>query len=66
MPDITMCMDNQCKRNADCYRYMAVPSEYRQSYFRDSPRDSLVTPDCYYFMAIKEGDKLRDGGIPTA
>jgi len=32
MPDITMCCNIQCKDRFDCYRFMANPSEYRQSY----------------------------------
>ena len=32
MPDIAMCLNEECPRKAECYRYMARPSEYRQSY----------------------------------
>ena len=31
MPDISMCQNDKCKINKECYRYMAIPSGY-QSY----------------------------------
>lgn len=34
MPDFTMCTNFDCPVRASCYRYLAVPSEYRQSYRR--------------------------------
>ena len=30
MPDITMCTNEECK--LDCYRRLAIPSQYKQSY----------------------------------
>ena len=38
MPDITMCLDHQCSKKNNCYRYLAKPSPY-QSYFVGSPRN---------------------------
>ena len=38
MPDITKCNDDSCKKRKKCYRYWSEPSEYRQSYFMESPR----------------------------
>ena len=32
MPDISMCMNSDCKHKSICYRYSAIPNEYRQSY----------------------------------
>ena len=46
MPDISMCNDYSCPQFEKCYRAQAKPSEYRQSYFRDSPRDK---DGCNYF-----------------
>jgi hypothetical protein len=37
MPDITMCLDHNCKQNKTCFRYLAKPSQY-QSYFVGSPK----------------------------
>lgn len=38
MPDIAMCNDYSCPDFNRCYRAQAKPSEYRQSYFAESPR----------------------------
>lgn len=46
MADITMCMDNECPQNKTCYRYNAIPNEFRQSYFANSPRKG---EDCEYY-----------------
>ena len=32
MPDIAMCKGKDCSLKDKCYRYMAEPDEYRQSY----------------------------------
>jgi len=30
-PDITMCSGQECPKKDTCFRYLAKPSEYRQS-----------------------------------
>jgi len=37
MPDISMCEGGNCPLKETCYRYKAVPNEYRQSYFETPP-----------------------------
>jgi len=32
MIDITMCVNKKCPLNSGCYRFMAIPHEYRQSW----------------------------------
>ena len=32
MNDITMCQNENCERKLECYRYMAVPDDYWQSF----------------------------------
>jgi hypothetical protein len=32
MPDISMCLNKNCPSRFCCYRYMAKPSEFRQTY----------------------------------
>ena len=32
MVDISMCSAEKCKRKNTCYRYLATPDTYRQSY----------------------------------
>lgn len=44
MPDIAMCRDSDCPQRAVCYRYRAVPSEFSQSFFMSSPRESGGCP----------------------
>jgi hypothetical protein len=39
MPDITMCKGDDCPLKDKCYRFLASPSEYAQSYFVDAPYD---------------------------
>ena len=59
MPDISMCNgvkisledpDSICPMRNNCYRYMAKPSEFRQSFFIGAP--FIPEPDgtsCEYF-----------------
>ncbi len=37
MPDITMCSGEGCELKETCYRYKAIPNEYRQSFFKQPP-----------------------------
>jgi len=39
MPDITMCSGTDCPLKETCYRYIATPSQFRQSYFAEPPYD---------------------------
>lgn len=32
MPDISMCRTKKCPRESRCYRQLAKPNQYRQSY----------------------------------
>ena len=36
MPDIAMCKNQECPVRLKCYRFVAIPSEYRQSYMNFS------------------------------
>lgn len=40
MPDIAMCEGFGCPWKEDCYRFTAKPSEWRQSYFMETPFDA--------------------------
>lgn len=46
MPDITMCNGTGCEIKEKCYRYRATPSDFRQSYFLNSPNKGL---ECDYY-----------------
>lgn len=61
MPDISMCHGKTCVDGfkSNCYRYRAVPSDYRQSYLVDSPYDT-VKKTCRYFWTIEPHDRIRN------
>ncbi len=40
MADITMCLNKKCPLKEKCYRFMARPSEYRQSYEAYKPDEN--------------------------
>lgn len=59
MPDICMCHDDNCPSKNVCYRFMAIPSQYLQSYFLNSPRLEKSDTRCEYFMEIYKEDKIK-------
>lgn len=56
MPDITMCVNTRCLMRTSCYRYMAVPSQYRQSFSKFESR----LGDCEFHMAIGAREIIED------
>lgn len=48
MPDITMCDNKKCPSHARCYRFMARPDRYQQSYGAFDPGDGK---QCDYFLS---------------
>ncbi len=54
MPDITMCPGNDCPLKETCYRYKAIPSEYSQSYFIDTPYYAGI---CEHYWEIEKSIK---------
>lgn len=55
MPDISMCIGNDCTKKEKCYRFKAKPCEYAQSYFCDPPfeiKDGVL--ECGYFWPIEK------------
>jgi hypothetical protein len=48
MPDISMCSGDKCPLKENCYRFLAEPSEFRQSYFMTPPYNHQ-TKECEYF-----------------
>lgn len=57
MPDITMCDDKTCPMRGKCYRYLAIQSTHRQSYFMESPRDN---EKCDYFLAVQQRQRINE------
>ena len=66
MPDITMCCNCFCPLRKRCYRYRAVPDQYRQSWcnYRPFTVAKLSDPpiyetECNYFWEVNEAvDKI--------
>lgn len=56
MADITMCDGIKCPLKEDCYRFKAIPNEYRQSMFMETPFGKEKEGWCKYFsdMRIKD------------
>ncbi len=59
MPDITMCQYEECEKKFECYRYMAVISDFYQSY---ADFKNLCNKENGYdfFSKTRENDKLRN------
>lgn len=51
MPDISMCSNKECSRKEECYRFTAIPNEFRQAYadFEEIENGK----GCGYFMSNK-------------
>jgi hypothetical protein len=48
MPDIAMCKGDNCPSKHTCYRFLATPSEYVQSYFHPTPNTETGKCDEYW------------------
>jgi len=53
MPDITMCSGKNCPLKEKCYRFLATPNEYAQSYFESAPYNDGVKDDCKFYWEDK-------------
>lgn len=50
MPDISMCMNEDCIKKDTCYRHTALPSEYRQAYAMFTPENNTKENfNCKYY-----------------
>lgn len=58
MPDITMCKDENCNKKEKCHRFTAIPWNFGQSYFMNSPRKK---DGCVYFYPNDIYKKLENG-----
>ncbi len=57
MPDMSMCKGTDCPLKDTCYRYKAIASEFRQSYFFDLPYNK-EEEKCDYYWPTKI---MKDG-----
>ena len=58
MPDITMCSGDRCPLKYTCYRFLAEPNQYRQSFFYSPPFEATSDNTeftCKYYW--KEEDR---------
>jgi hypothetical protein len=60
MPDISMCDNDACPSRRLCYRYMADPDEYMQSYCNFTVYENR--DKCESFWPIEPGYRLREEG----
>jgi hypothetical protein len=54
MPDISMCSNSTCPLREQCYRFTAVPNEYRQSYGTFKPEIKGDKVECKHFIDNKK------------
>ena len=59
MPDIAMCKGDNCPSKQTCYRFLATPSEYRQSYFYPTP--TIVDKKCDEYWDARLIKKEKNG-----
>jgi hypothetical protein len=55
MPDITMCINSECPLSSKCWRFVAIPNPFRQSYTDFKPytnEDGELA--CDHFMEVHE------------
>lgn len=64
MTDIIMCDDQSCHMKKDCYRYRAIPNEYRQSYFMQSPRKHKICEEFIEFNTDTYRISQEDNCLP--
>ncbi len=57
MPDISMCVGNDCPLKETCYRYKAKPCEY-QTYFMNPPYED---GKCEYYWKMESKPNLPGG-----
>jgi len=60
MPDIAMCTGTNCPLRSNCYRHLATPSEFRQSWGGFSY--NTVSKSCSHFWDYKQ---YKDGKQKT-
>ena len=56
MPDISMCADGMCPLASGCFRFLAIPSSFRQSWFGGGRNG---TAECAYYWPVTEGKRVR-------
>ena len=60
MPDITQCKGIKCELRHSCYRYLANPFHFRQSYFTETPLKEDGSCDYYWEHKPKKNDRRTE------
>lgn len=60
MPDISMCSNKECPLREGCYRFLATPSEYWQSYCRFEPNKS---GECTMYWPVNNRRGVDEKGL---
>ena len=55
MPDISMCADEDCQMRESCYRFLAMPSQFKAY---GAFRRSEGMPKCEYYRPVSGHDKF--------
>lgn len=53
MSDISMCQNKDCPSYEQCYRFMATPNPYRQSYMDFKPKDGEARCDDFIERKVR-------------
>lgn len=65
MPDITMCPGTGCPLRETCFRYMAEPSEYMQSWANFTPLwgadNERLQPECPKHLPLETPNAGHEG-----
>ena len=57
MADISMCTNHECSLKDTCYRYLAKPNKYWQSYIKAEPVDN----ECEFYWKYNKKKEDTDG-----
>lgn len=62
MPDITICVNDDCPLSYSCWRFNCPPSQYRQSYTMCKPEinEVLDEVDCKMYLETPNNKKNKD------
>ena len=63
MPDISMCNNKQCPSKEYCYRFTAIPNEFRQSYIDFGPEEDGMDKCSYFWPNGNDSNKCKLGGV---
>ncbi len=60
MPDIAMCRGEGCQQAEKCFRHMATPDTYWQSWFSETPKKN-AEGKCYQYISLERHQHFVEG-----